>query len=121
MKLTKNHLKNIQVELFYKQINALKDEEKELQEHYNIARNLACSEWEHGSVPSVCGGREGLRVNRMLPESMNLLQKNYDKHLEDLSYRRYALIKAYYPIIKDRISGKLDLCFEYWENTKKTA
>lgn len=117
--MTRTHLKNIQIELFYEQVNALEAEEKELQEHYNIARNLACSEWEYGSVPSVCGGRDGLRVSRMLPETMKLLERNYDQQRDEISYRRYALIKAYYPIIKDRIGGKLSLCFDYWE--KKTA
>ncbi len=120
MKLTKSHLKNIQIELFHEQLNALDAEAKELNEHYNIARNLACSQWEYGSIPSVCGGRDGLRVSRTLPDSMNLLRANFDKHLDEISYRRYALIKAYYPIIKDRIDSKLTLCFEFWEK-KETA
>ncbi len=113
-----NHLKNIQIELFYEQLNALQAEEKELSEHYNIARNLACSEWERGSVPSVCGGREGLRVSRMLPDTMKLLQRNFDQQLDEISFRRYALIKAYYPIIKHRINSGLKDCFDYWDKKK---
>lgn len=121
MKLTKNYLKNIQIELFHEQLNAIETEEKELQEHYNIARNLACSEWEHGSVPSVGGGRQGLLVSRTLPESTKLLQENYGKQLQEISYRRYALIKAYYPIVKNRIGGRLRLCFDYWNKAPALA
>jgi hypothetical protein len=120
MRLTKDHLKSVQIELFYEQMNALEKEENELTEHFNIARNLACSEWEHGSIPSVSGGRQGLRVTQMLPETMKLLHKNFDQQREEISYRRYALMKAFWPIIKDRIGQNND-CYNYWETTKEVA
>lgn len=119
MKLTKKYLKDIQVELFFQQLEALDKEETELYEHFNIARNLACSEWEEAVIPSVCGGRHGIRVSRVLPKTMDLLNKSYDQQREELSYRRYALIKAYYPIIKHRIGSKLGLCLKYWNSKKK--
>ncbi len=118
MKLTKTHLKNVQIELFFEQLNALGREDAELLEHYNIARNLACSEWEYNSIPSVCGGRQGLRISRMIPDQMKLLKKNYEQQRQEISYRRYALIKAYYPIVKDRIGDLTAECYEYWEKTK---
>lgn len=118
MKLTKDHLKKVQVELFFDQIHALEKHETELNEHFNIARNLACSDWEYGPIPSVSGGRDGLRTTRIIRgEALDLLQKNFDKQRDDISYRRYALIKAYYPLIKDRLGGSLLDCYEFWETT----
>lgn len=118
MKLTKKHLKDIQIELFFQQLETLDNEEIALNEHFNIARNLACAEWEEGAVPSICGGRDGIRISRILPNTMDLLNKNFDQQQEEISYRRYALIKAYYPVIKKHIGGKLELCLKYWESKK---
>ena len=64
MKLTKDHLKKVQLELFYSQLDALHKEEKELLASYNTARNLACSEWEYGDVPTRGGGMKGLRTTK---------------------------------------------------------
>lgn len=66
MKLTKDHLQSTQINLFFEQLNALKREEDELFEHFNIARNLACSEWEYGLVPTSGGGTTGLCVTRTI-------------------------------------------------------
>jgi hypothetical protein len=115
MRITKKHLQNIQIELFYSQLNALAKQDQELLEHFNIARNLACSEWDYGLIPSSYGGRDGLRIAKTFPSQMELLRSNLDKQREEISYRRYALIKAYYPIIKNRIDGTLADCLDYWE------
>lgn len=119
MKLTKEHLKLVQIEQFYAHMNVLKAEEDELSEHFNVARNLACSKWEHVLIPTSSGGRTGLRVTRILPETMKLLRENFDKQLEEISYRRYAIIKAYYPIVKPLLGSQHRACYEYWEVTKE--
>ena len=117
MKLTNEYLKKVQIELFYDQLNALRAEEEELNEHFQIARNLACSEWEYGDIPTSSGGRKGLRTIRYYKEKMELLSKNFDKQLEYISYKKYALIKAYIPIITvNNYSREL---MEYWENTRE--
>lgn len=129
MKLTKDHLKTTQIALFFEQLNALKREEQELFEQFNVARNLACSEWEYGLVPTSGGGTSGLCVTRMIPEQMNLLKKNFDQWRADISYRRYALIKVYWPIIKDRVKdlnslgeySDLHEIVDYWEKKKEIA
>lgn len=129
MKLTKSHLKSTQIDLFFAQLNALKREEQELFEHLNIARNLACCEWEHGLLPTSGGGTTGLRISRIIPEQMDLLKKNFDQQREEISYRRYALIKVYMPIIKERVKDLNDMgeynefneIVEYWEKKKEVA
>lgn len=114
MKLTKDYLTAVQIELFYSQMNLLEAEDIKLNEYFNIARNLACSEWERGILPTASGGREGLIVTKILPKTTDLLKKNFEQQKIDISYRRYALMKAYWPIIKDRI-GTNNECFNYWE------
>ena len=129
MKLTAKHLRDTQVQLFFDQFAALKREEDELNEHFNIARNLACSEWEYGLVPTNGGGITGLRVARMVPDKLDLLRKNFDQQRSEISYRRYALIKVYMPIIKERVKelnnmgeyGQLNEIVEYWDKQKEIA
>ena len=108
-------LENLQVELFFEQLNAIAKQEDKLHDHFNIARNLACSEWEVSAIPSVAGGRYGLQTVRMLPDQMKLLHTNCNKLREELSYRKYALIKAYQHVIKDRLTGDLLEVLKYWE------
>ena len=60
MEYTQEFLKNIQIELFYSQLKTLKELEEDLNTDYNVACNLACSEWEYTNVPTISGGRLGL-------------------------------------------------------------
>ncbi len=124
MKLTERHLKNIQIELFYTQLNAIDKEQKELVNHNNDyygpkERNLACSEWKYGSIPSVSGGKDGLKITKMIPNKTELLKNNFELLSEEISYRRYALIETYYPIIRERIGKSLADCLDYWRNKKE--
>ena len=106
-----------QLKSFHVMWNQLEKEQKELLNDYNIARNMACSEWtddktvHHMLVPT-----------KILPDMTKLLWHNYQQLLEQLSFSRYCLIKTYLPLLKKAYKFKVrngktekELCYEYWE------
>jgi hypothetical protein len=106
-----------QIALFKTLWGVLKAEEKTLEDEFNIARNLACSEW------TVIGHDPfGVRQpTKMLPDTMELLRINHAASLEELSRRKYFLLKAFLPTLKAAdLFGIYDHgCYEYWEKELK--
>jgi hypothetical protein len=97
----------------------LQKEESDLNDSFNIARNMACSEWSEAIIPSPTGGYFGLRPNKIKPETMKLLHKNYETQRLELSQRRYALLKLFQPIFKKtrhQITADQLECIRYWES-----
>jgi len=84
-----NQLKETAREVFKAGLQSLANEEKELKEQFNIARNLACSEWSNSIV--------GFFPNRILPESCRLLNDNFNQLRTQISLKRYVLIMAMKP------------------------
>ena len=136
-RLTEDAILNMQVRQFSEAWAALDAEEKQLDEMYHIARNLAASEWEPNLIPSVAGGFDALSPSRMLPDKLDVLRKNDDLLRTDISRRRYVLILTYRQFLEkagrwDWVEGKQDPripiqtnnfsrmwdCFQYWHNPK---
>ena len=100
-----------QAHLFQQLMNELYKEEEELEEQYNIARNLACSEWSKDIL-----GR--LVPNKMCSERMDLLEKNFNTLRDEISRKRYyAIVIFWKPRMKSGIlltENQVD-CLQYWE------
>lgn len=99
-----------QAQLFQQLMNELYKEEEELVEQYNIARNLACSEWSKDFL-----GRLG--PNKMCPERMDLLEKNFNTLRSEISRKRYyAIVLFWKPREKCGIplTAMQTACFGYW-------
>jgi hypothetical protein len=112
----KARLQAEQIDLFRTMWTVLHTEEQNLEDHFNIARNLACSEW------TVVGHDPfGVRQpTKMLPETMGLLHVNHTAAIEELSRRKYFLIKAFLPMLKAANYGGYDHnCYDYWEKELK--
>jgi hypothetical protein len=87
----------------YEQMAAqLRREIKELEDHFNVARNLACSEWTFRIIPSPTGGRVGKSPTRMKPETMDLLRKNYDMLRKELSELEKVLEDIFRPLLNEK-------------------
>ena len=96
--------------LFQQVMNQLYKDEEELVEQYNIARNLACSEWSKDFL-----GRLG--PNKMCPERMDLLEKNFNTLRSEISRKRYyAIVLFWKPRMKAGIplTAMQTACFGYW-------
>lgn len=85
------------VKLFQQMRYHLLEDVKELESHFNIARNLACTEWSDNFI-------DNLTPNQMFPDRMDLLHKNFDMLRSELSYKRYLLIKAFIPLVGGKMS-----------------
>lgn len=115
-KLTKHQIAVEQSDLFQQAWVMLYKEEEELREHFNVARNLACSEWS----PDNIGGRMG--PHKMLPDTMKLLMENFDMLLDEISRKRYYLMVAFEPFLKKAGHWPTEQecdCFEYWNEKLK--
>jgi len=68
--------KKLKLELLSELLSSLDKQENELDNAFGLARDLACSSWTEGLVPSRMGGRLEPIPNIMHPERMDLLQRN---------------------------------------------
>lgn len=93
------------VRLFWHLRYRLVKEAEELDEHFNIARNLACSKWTDDFI-------DRLTPNEILPKTMDLLHTNYDLLREHLSYQRYLLIKAFLPLVGGKLTVEYPFSFD---------
>lgn len=89
----KKRIREQNVELFKMGMHTLDKELRDLDEQFNIARNLACTEWSKDPYG------ESLVPNKILPERTSLLRKNYDYLREEISFKRYLLAKAFMPLV----------------------
>ena len=89
----KDALEDERIRLFKRSIFDLNKELEELRDQFNVARNMACSEWESSHVD------RRFFPNRILPETMALLHQNFDQLQTQISLRRYLIIKIYKPLI----------------------
>lgn len=109
-KLSQKDVTTEQAHLFQKVIHNLEKDEQELAEQYSIARNLACSEWSKDFI-----GRIG--PNKMFPERMDLLEKNFNTLRSEISRKRYfAIVLFWTPREKSGIplTAMQAACFNYW-------
>ena len=90
---------------------------KELEDHFNVARNLACSDlsssWMNG---------DRIDFDRLYPEQMDKLHNNFNLMREYLSFQRYLAIKVYLPHLKSKtivLEEDWSQCYEYWEEKLK--
>ncbi len=99
-----------QAHLFQQVMRRLHEDEQELLEQYNISRNLSCSEWSKDFL-----GRLG--PNKILPDRMDLLEKNFKTLRSEISRKRYYAIVLFW---KPRMKSGIPLtaiqsdCFSYW-------
>ena len=98
--------------LYHEFWRSLAREEEELRTHFNIARNLACSEWNETLL--------GSQPTKILPDRTDLLRENYARMLDEISKKRYYLTCAFMALLGDDIvyldGGKAN--WEYWESQR---
>lgn len=97
----------------FRLLNAKIDEEqRNLDKAFGIARDISHSDWS--SVGATIG------PTRYYPTELERLKKNTALLTEQISLRRYLLIKAFNSLIPINVllndgENKLRLCFDYWE------
>ena len=72
----------------------LEQETKDIEIVWQQARNMACSEWIFNEL---FGTLEPVQI---IPESTDLLNKNFSKLIEANSRQKYFLIEAFLPTLK---------------------
>lgn len=116
-KLTSAQIEFERISMFNLMSSQLLKEEEQLVEHFNIARNLACSTWNVNmqliSMP-----------NRMHPERMDLLHENYNALRIEISRKRCYIVEmaiAYLGMKKARsfINGDCWAAYDYWHKELK--
>jgi hypothetical protein len=109
-KVVKQQLENEQVTLFRNLWDALVEEDLELEEQFQTAKDLACSKWDFSDT----GPRKPVEV---VPDSCTLLEKNFDARREEISRRKYFLIKAFLPFlgVGYLLNKEQRVCYDYWE------
>lgn len=110
--LVVHQLRIEKIRLFRTLWGVIKKEEVELNNDFNTARNMACSEWKF--VDAVVG----TSPVKMLPEQMKLLRRNFHLLQEEISRRKYFLIRAFWATLKVcgvPLSDEQRSCYEYWK------
>lgn len=121
MDAKKQYIKNAELQLFDSMWLALQREDAELVDQFHIARDLACSSWTDLSRPSPCGGTKVLWPSRILPDHTKLLQENFDMLREDISKRRYVLLRIFRQILKKAGRNVKDYgCYKFWEEEEES-
>lgn len=114
-KETRRQLQREKEDLFTQLWDQLQQEENQLREDFNTARNLACSTWEFVDVaPSPV-------PTRYEAERMDLLEKNFQLLMEKISRKRYFLVKAFGDLLRQDAGFKnkfIDLV-SYWDEELK--
>ncbi len=96
--------------LFRSLLARLDEEKEELGNSFQLAYNLACSELGYEAYTHI------LVPYKILPEKTDVLKKNIALFTEELSLKRYLLIKAFQSLVPNaKDIGGID-CFDYWEN-----
>jgi len=106
----KNQLDLEKVRLFDCLWAHIVEEENQLNQDYLTARNLACSQW------SFIDG--GLMATKIEKECLALLSENRVRLEEEISRKKYFLLKAFKKT-KKSMSLEQRLCYEYWEEELK--
>jgi hypothetical protein len=111
----KEQLEEEQLLLFRQLWAALVSEGEQLANDVATARNLACSTMEYDGPPF------GIMVERILPERMDILKKNEALLKEELSRKKFFLLKAFLPILrrKNAIGAEGKLILDYWDKELK--
>lgn len=86
---------DLQIRLFDSMWARLAEEEEEARRHFDIARNMACSEWDESFFPSPSGGYHGLGPIKILPKTTLWLHRNYELLMRDITDRRKALMELF--------------------------
>ena len=101
----KERVESEQEHLFCQFWNELLKEEKELDRDFGLARNLAASRWEFklGTLEPV----------EIYPDQLEQLKKNFHLFQEEISRKKYYLIKAFRPLLKNFNFN--EECYLHWE------
>jgi len=103
------------IRMFQDSMRSLECEKIKLDEDYQIARNLACSEYGLSQSDDV------LMPMKICHKEMDRLRQNSALHVEMISIRRYMTMKAFLPLLppdyfKEWLPEEHKRCYEYWDD-----